>query len=258
MSRRQYHLEDVAPRVATHPKGGDIGLRAPDIMHLLLFDIDGTLLMPGNNGRRLMEETLGELCGQAICSDGVSFSGRTDPAILHDILLHNRIGAPEPLIPIALERYVQRARQETDPPEVTVLPGVHTLLRRLSAKPTVLLALLTGNHEVTAYLKLAAGGLSEYFAFGAFGSDHTDRTRLPAVAARRAQLKTGLTFEDRDIVVIGDSTLDISCAQSAGARSIAVCTGMTDRATLAQQRPDVLLDDLTDSDAFCRWVLGPL
>lgn len=227
-------------------------------MKLVLFDIDGTLLMTHGIGRRLLERTLSQLLSRPVTSHGVSFSGKTDLQILRELFLLN--GCPEAqalrLLPEALNRYVDLFRAEITPSEVRILPGVRTLLDRLCADDAALVGLLTGNHRTTAYLKLGAAGLADYFPFGAFGSDHADRGQLPALAARRAAAHNGHAYAGHNIIIVGDSRHDILCGRGVGAYSVAVCTGLTARAALSQHKPDLLLDDLTDTELFLRHAMA--
>ena len=84
------------------------------------------------------------------------------------------------------------------------------------------LALVTGNLEPIARLKLERAGIGRYFerGQGGFGSDAEDRGELPAVARARA----GGWPRERT-VVIGDTPRDIACARADGVRVIAVATG---------------------------------
>jgi len=226
-------------------------------MKLLLFDIDGTILTT-HIGRQSIDQTLTRLCGRPISSEHVSFSGKTDPQIVQEILLDNGLSAPKAaaLIPEVLEAYVETARQTIVPHRIEVLPGVRDLIDHLAAQDTVQLALLTGNLDVTAYLKLEAVGLAGYFPFGAFGSDHADRAELPSIAVRRAYAHTGRSYTGKDIVIIGDSENDVRCGRGVGAFAVAVATGRVSRAALAAQSPDVLLDDLCDRAFFMRNVVN--
>ncbi len=227
-------------------------------MKLLLFDIDGTILKAHGLGRRLIEDELTRLCGRPISAEQVSFSGKTDPQIIQEILLRNGLSASEAaaVAPEAIAAYVAVAHHSIAPDRIEVLPGVRTLIDRLEGQENVQLALLTGNHHITAYLKLEAAGLASHFPFGAFGSDHADRAELPAVAVQRAYAHTGHTFTGKDVVIIGDSENDVRCGRGIGAFAVAVCTGFTERATLAAQSPDLLLDDLSDPDFFLHHVMN--
>ena len=221
-------------------------------MKLLLFDIDGTLLHTDGAGRAAVARALSEVCGAPVSTDGVRFSGKTDPQIMRQILEASEVpeADAEALLPRVLEAYAAAVEEALRPDHVTVLPGVKSLLDELAGAPNAQLALLTGNLERTATLKLRAAGLDGYFPFGAFGSDHADRYALPAVAVQRAEAHTGRAFEGRDVVIIGDTEHDILCGQSLGVFSVAVCTGRYARADLSCHAPDLLLDNLTDGALF--------
>jgi phosphoglycolate phosphatase len=96
------------------------------------------------------------------------------------------------------------------------------VLDALAARENTRLALLTGNLEPIARLKIARAGLGHYFepGQGGFGSDHEDRTELPAIARRRAG-----HYPRSKTVVIGDTPRDIACARADGVRCVAVATG---------------------------------
>ena len=220
-------------------------------MKLLLFDIDGTLVKPIGSGREHIEYVLSKLCGKPISTERVSFSGRTDPQILEETLT---LAGLEPkqisdLLPVALAQYSDHATYASN--EVHPSDGVRALLEHLRTVKTVQLALLTGNVRLTAYRKLAAARMDHLFPFGAFGCDHADRNRLPAIAAARALDYCGKAFSGHEIVIIGDSVHDITCGLDIGALSVAVATGYTSYQDLRSANPDVLLQDLTDIDLFC-------
>lgn len=226
-------------------------------MKLLLFDIDGTMLHANGAGRAAIERALSRLCDCPITTDGVRFSGKTDPQIIREILRTNGLNpdTTSTLVDEALAVYEETAHDVFDPETVIRLPGVRALLTRLEAHRSVQLGLLTGNIESMAYRKLSAVDLDHHFAFGAFGSDHADRHQLPPVAAARARVHTGHPFEGRDIVIIGDTEHDILCGRAIGAFSVGVCTGRYGRHELAAHDPDLLLDDLSDTAAFVDAVL---
>ena len=223
-------------------------------MKLLLFDIDGTLVKPIGSGRKHIEYVLSKLCGKPISTERVSFSGRTDPQILEETLT---LAGLEPkqisdLLPVALAQYSDHATYASN--EVHPSDGVRALLEHLRTIETVQLALLTGNVRLTAYRKLAAARMDHLFPFGAFGCDHADRNRLPAIAAARALDYCGKAFPGHEIVIIGDSVHDITCGLDIGALSVAVATGYTSYQDLKSANPDVLLRDLTDIDLFCNQI----
>ena len=224
-------------------------------MKLILFDIDGTMLRTNGVGRRSIEKVLTEYLGRRVDTDPVSFSGKTDPQILREIFAHNGTEIDDADLAEVLAAYTEEMHSQLAPETVTLLDGVPDLIEHLLPMPDVHLALLTGNLEPLAFKKLAAVGLDHHFSYGAFGSDHADRPMLPAIAIERAHAHTGHRFDGADVIIVGDTEHDIRCGNGVGAFSVAVATGHFTRDHLAQFEPDVLLDDLTDRDAFVEQVL---
>jgi len=138
-------------------------------------------------------------------------------------------------------------------PDNRVLPGVHAVLDALAVRDDVAVGLLTGNFERGAAIKLGHFDLWRRFAFGAFGDDHVDRRDLVPLALTAAA-RTGAEVSVSQVVVIGDTPLDIDCARHHAARSVGVATGLYGRDVLASAEADLVLDTLEDTDALMRWL----
>jgi phosphoglycolate phosphatase-like HAD superfamily hydrolase len=224
---------------------------------LVLFDIDGTLLSAGGISARALEAALVETFGTAGPAVGFDYSGKTDPQIVRELMRGAGLddAAIEERRPLALERYSRRLAEWMRPEHVRPKPGVLDLLESLE-RQGVTLGLLTGNLEPCARLKLEPIGANRFFGFGAFGSDHEDRYRLPAVALARAREVTGVAFEGKDTVIVGDSVHDVLCGRGVGVRAVAVSTGRTSPEALAEAAPDALVSDFSDTAAGLRAILG--
>jgi phosphoglycolate phosphatase-like HAD superfamily hydrolase len=119
---------------------------------------------------------------------------------------------------------------------------IHELRRRGS--PTM--GILTGNVSTTAPIKLRAAGFDpEWFPVGAYGSERMERDDLPALAVERAEKILGRRIAPGQVVIVGDTPQDVSCARALGAVAVAVLTGFSSREELAATQPDYLLDDLS-------------
>lgn len=215
-------------------------------MHILLFDIDGTLISTGGAGRAALENAFAQECGYTGPIQHVSMSGRTDRAIIRDMLrMHGYPDQPESIQRV-FARYLTILPTTLAAYQGRVLPGIAELLDSVKPREDVAVGLLTGNIQKGARLKLAHYRLDHHFAFGGFGDRHFDRDdvareALEAVTARC----NGSVCPDR-IWVIGDTPFDVRCARSIGARALAVCTGWHCMQELAESRPDLLLQDLSD------------
>jgi phosphoglycolate phosphatase-like HAD superfamily hydrolase len=207
---------------------------------LLLFDIDGTLVSGATDAHRAaMHEALKAVHSVDAGKAGrpLSPAGRTDPEIARTILLDAGVSA-ERIDDRAgdVREACCRAYARLCPPDLSefVLPGVPDLLMWLSGRSDALLALLTGNYEPVARLKLARAGIGSYFPSGqgAFGSDDEDRAGLPAIARRRAGTR-GHPHPREQTIVIGDTPRDIACARADGVGCVAVATGPFDASKLS-------------------------
>ncbi len=200
---------------------------------LLLFDIDGTLLHGATAAhQQAMYEALAAVHGVRATGRAmrvVSPAGRTDAEIARAILLGLGVSA-ERIDDRADEVRVRcceaYARLCPDDLSQFVLPGVVQLLESLGQRDDVNLALLTGNYEAVARLKLARAGIGSHFSsgHGAFGSDAEDRAALPAIARRRAG-SVGHPHPREATIVVGDTPRDIACAAADGVRCFAVASG---------------------------------
>ncbi|MCA9583446.1 MAG: HAD hydrolase-like protein, partial [Myxococcales bacterium] len=135
-------------------------------------------------------------------------------------------------------------------PQYRLMPGVESLLARLSTEKRFLLGLGTGNIEQGARIKLARGDLNRHFAFGGFGSDAEDRADLLRAGVRRAAQTVNVDPTACSVVVIGDTTRDVEAAHTIGAPCIAVATGTQDLATLRAAGPAIALGTLEDTDVL--------
>ena len=224
---------------------------------LVLFDIDGTLLSAGRASREALSEAFLQACCGEVLLDGYEFSGKTDPQIIRE-LLAGRAPAEEleRMADLALGFYLDSLERRINPAAVVPKPGAGALLRRLAAAPGVTLALLTGNHERGARVKLAPLGFNEFFPFGAFGSDHADRYELPTIAVSRARAHTGKEFGGKEVVVVGDSIHDVACGRGINVKSVAVASGLTSPERLAREDPDYLFPDFGDTERVAEAILA--
>lgn len=226
---------------------------------LVLFDIDGTLLLTQGAGVRSMQDAGRSLFHPTFTMDGVSFAGMLDTLIWRKAAEVNGIAEPDRHEAAFRRAYIDafeaafRDRRAT----VRTLPGVAALLDALEARGAVI-GLVTGNYPETGAIKVREAGLGpERFVTAAWGCDGGHRRELPPLAIQRHADATGRRFEPAEVVVIGDTPHDIDCARHAGCRSLAVGTGPSyTRADLERERPDHYVDDLSDTAGLVAWMFG--
>jgi len=216
-------------------------------MLTLLFDIDGTLINTGGAGGTALIEAFREDFGIENPAR-VPYSGRTDRGIGTNLFEEHAIDDSAENWQRLRDGYLARLPIHLSQRDGRVLDGVLRLLEQLQAREAIAVGLLTGNLRDGARIKLSYFGLFEHFKFGGFGDEHRDRDGVAEAALAAARQHANGTFDPRRVWVIGDTPLDISCARAIDARVLAVATGLHPVGELADLRPDLLLENLSDTD----------
>lgn len=225
---------------------------------LILFDIDGTLLLSGRAGMRAMTRAFQETFGISDAFKGESFGGRTDSYLVSKALrLAGLPDTPEhhhrfrdAYLPLLAEEIEQPGQGHKG-----LMPGARELLEALDAHHHLHLALLTGNYREAAAIKLQHFELWDFFEWGAFSDDHHDRNELVPIARSRAETYDIPAAAIERVIVIGDTPHDIECARVAGAKSIAVATGGYTLEQLRDAGADEVLPDLSDTRAVLQLLI---
>lgn len=224
-------------------------------MKTLLFDIDGTLLLTNRGGSGALKLAIErEFSIESACTN-IHFSGRTDRALLVELLERNGLPASDEyqerlracytrLLPDILTRHGGR-----------VLPGAVDLLGRLASETDFHCFVMTGNLQETARHKLDHFRLLHFFD-RIFGGDHDhDRCHLAQRTVESIRQLHG-DAATQDMIVIGDTPEDIRCGQAIGATVLAVCTGNYQREALEAENPTSVHDDLSDVATIFDLLIG--
>jgi len=221
---------------------------------LLLWDVDGTMILGGGVGSEALYGAVGVVPGLPTDRGPVFMHGKTDPQILAELFAAASVPAdaiPD-LLPAAMAEAERLMALSADDlrRRGEVLPGVVAALSRLAEVPGVCQTLVTGNLAGNAAVKLAAFELTRFFdvEIGAYGSDRADRNELVPVALDRAGALRGERYRPSEVWVIGDTPADYACAQAAGVRCLLVGTGQVPMQDLVSLGADAVLPDLTRTD----------
>ncbi len=219
-------------------------------MRLVLFDIDGTLLLTHGAGMRALNRAfeVNHVLPDAV--KAVHPDGKTDPQIVREIMkiCGRDSECTSEMFASFFTSYLSFLKQEMAVcTQLRIMPGVRELLAKLVGEPDLCVGVATGNIEEGAWIKLRHARLHSFFHFGGFGSDSEDRTEV----IRQAIVRGTALVAPRSVeaaFVIGDTPRDIIHGQAAAARTIAVATGTYSLETLRSHKPDLAVSTLEEID----------
>jgi phosphoglycolate phosphatase-like HAD superfamily hydrolase len=223
-------------------------------LKVLLFDIDGTLMLSGGAGSRAITRAFADLYGIRDAFHGVVPDGKTDPLIFREIATNHGIEIADETAAFAelATRYAAHMADEMPRSSAArLMPGAAAIVESLAGRDDLALGLLTGNFEPTARIKLRHFNLERFFPFGAFASDHGDRERLLPIAVQRAEAHLGRRIGvGRHVVVIGDTPRDVECALLHDATAVGVAASRYSVADLQAAGAHHVFPTLEDVDGF--------
>ena len=213
----------------------------------VLFDIDGTLIDTGGAGARSWSWAFEHLHGVPADIAMSSSAGMTDPDVATRTFeaVLGRAPSDQELARL-FAWYVYRLQHEVEISEgYRVLGGVVETLIGLMDRG-VMLGIVSGGLEGSARIKLERGHLNRYFPLGAFGTDSRDRHEITRVAIALVSTMHGRDIEPSEVIVVGDTPLDVEAAEAVGAISLAVASGSYSVDELRRSGADLVLASLEE------------
>lgn len=222
------------------------------IITAVLFDIDGTLVDMRGAGRRSFVRALKTVFGWDDDISYINFAGNTDLSVLLEVAKHHQVTLTDEDRRRFFRQLPRELEQTIREVQLVIYPGVRKLLETLSARPDVILGLVTGNVAESARIKLQQFNLHHHFLLGAFGDDHANRADIARLAIRRIENKLRDDQRLREVFLIGDTPHDVLAAKAISARCIAVATGKFTEEELRKAGADSVLTNLEDTAAVMR------
>lgn len=211
----------------------------------MLFDIDGTLVRTGGAGVKAFARTFETEFGLADGAEKLKFAGRTDVSLVREFFGHHGITPDATHFERFFKMYLSHLENMIVKCEGEICPGVQNFmkeLRGLNDPPA--LGLLTGNIKRGAEIKLRHYNLWDEFSFGGFADDHEERDCIASIAKERCDKILRTKLRGEEVLVIGDTLLDIRCARAIGAKVLAVATGGSTLEELQSHEPDWAVENL--------------
>ena len=221
-----------------------------DMIHLVLFDIDGTLVHSGGAGVKAFSRAFATEFGVPDGTERLKFAGRTDVSLVREFFTLERIEPSPANFDRFFASYLHWLQKIIPDCKGGACTGVLEFYQQLRARPQPpLTGLLTGNIKHGARIKLERYNLWDKFPFGGFADDHEERPQIAAAAVRRGSQQFGRDLLGEEVLVIGDTPLDIDCGRAIGAKVLAVATGGASLEELRSHHPDWAVPNLTHISA---------
>ena len=226
------------------------------MVRLVLFDIDGTLIRTSGAGVRAFAEVFRSEFNATDGFENLKFSGRTDVGIVREFFAVHGVAFTRENLDRFFTRYVFWLEHILAQSKCEVCEGVTEFIEGTRSLPgSPLIGLLTGNIRLGAEIKLRRLALWDYFELGAFADDHEERDGIAAIARERGSRVLKRQLEGEEVLVIGDTPLDIRCARAIGAKMLAVATGGATMDELVAHKPDWAVKNLRHISA--KEAIGP-
>ena len=221
-------------------------------MHVVLFDIDGTLVLKRSteaNERERFRRAISDVVGRSPPTEPWRYDGMVDPEICRLILIE--VG----LSPDDAARYLQAVvgrmaeiylTMEKHP---ALNDGVEELLKTLSASSNHKLGVLTGNLSAVAEEKLRLTGIRAYFAETFYSEGYFDRGALVRDAVNACVRKYRLPG-NRAVTIVGDTPRDMEAANANGATAIGVASGFYSASELTRAGAVAVFQSLNPCNAL--------
>jgi len=207
----------------------------------ILFDLDGTIVDS--------KEAYFEAARRAFATTGKETA---DIKVMIEIpkRLEQNMPINDLINGIDLDRFLQtylKAYYEATASMTEPFPNIADTLKKLSEK--VKLALTTRRHVPTKEVirQLEEFGLAKYFQKVMTALDTLNPKPSPeALLECSKQLKVKAC----ECVVVGDSVVDIRAGKNAGAKTVAVLSGIFSREELEKEKPDLILRNVKELPDF--------
>jgi phosphoglycolate phosphatase-like HAD superfamily hydrolase len=220
-------------------------------MHLVMFDIDGTLTQTMKVDEECFVRSFKDVFGFAdIDTDWSHYPRATDSGIFDDVFT-SRIGRSPTAQDVSRFRqhFIQLLAAAASHSPFAAVAGSGRLLSRLTSGGEHRVSLATGGWRDSARLKMASAGMCFDDHPAASADDALDRESIMRLSRQRAAERYGEPFACT--VHVGDGVWDARACRSVGIPFIGIGTGS--RATqLSAEGAVCVFPDFSDADIFVR------
>jgi beta-phosphoglucomutase-like phosphatase (HAD superfamily) len=210
-------------------------------VHLVLFDIDGTLVESYDFDTECFQAAAKDVLGVTIGPDWSRYHHVTDSGILTEVIEELGLQSDsERITEEVKKRFVCRVADYISCHDVSSISGAYEFLSQLAGRQNIAVAFATGGWSESARMKLAAAGLSFPSIPLASSSDHYSRIEIMRLAERRA----GNDYYDA-ITYFGDGPWDQKASEALGYNFVSVGNRISSSQSIR---------DYTEADVAFRYI----
>jgi FMN phosphatase YigB (HAD superfamily) len=159
------------------------------LMHLVMFDIDGTLVNTSSFEDECYLKAIKEFIPRQINTDWSSYKNSTDSGILDEIIIENDLYIERDSIHQKVKQlFIAFVEEKLQKRQAFEIPGANKFVQLLKKREDVCLAIATGGWEETAIMKLMNAGIDFSDIAFASGSDRKSRVDIMKVAEKKCSL----------------------------------------------------------------------
>ena len=181
-------------------------------MHLIMFDIDGTLVESNDFDSECYQAAIQDVLGALIHTDWDKYDHPTDSGILNQVIDELHLQEDRDSIATSVkERFLHRISTHLTKHKASPIPGAPEFLARLTARGDVKVAMATGGWLESAKLKLNAAAIDFTGIPIASSSDHFSKIEIMKIAELRAGSNR---YGSR--TYFGDGSWDLKASEALG------------------------------------------
>lgn len=207
--------------------------------YLIFFDINGTLIKRDSRTDLPYANAIDQFLELENGMEGVDTSARSDQDVFMEILSNHNIPYSQALWHGFLEVYESFLKEYMDSDVWRENADCISFVNNLKETEHHL-SLITGELSIGAKYKLEKLGIWDAFITGGFGEDGLRRFDIADAAKRKMIDHIGSDFDE--MIIIGDTLLDIKTARHLEAKVISITTGSNTKKELQSLNPDYIID----------------
>ncbi|MFC1503720.1 HAD hydrolase-like protein [Pseudomonadota bacterium] len=160
-------------------------------MHLVMFDIDGTLIQSCELDAICFSDAVNSIVGIEIKNNLSDYTNITVSGILDEFIAQvGLINQRDEIHHRVKDEFVRRVNLELKVTPVREIEGAISFLNQLKSRQDVEVSIATGGWEDSAQLKLKSAGFDISGIAFASASDHVQRTKIMQVSESRCKCKS--------------------------------------------------------------------